>query len=717
MASNHLCSPVYGVFQAQKMTSEQHTLPSTIRTSESSNPIPELRYTTGGSGTDTWTASERLRVLGLLRRLTSHRGSHDTSGSTIGLAWPAYRMLKTAILSGQHDSVMKPLLPWAAQDTSLLAYNSDAQERFVKDLKTVLKNILAGDAAGIGTRIQRVLLPSDRGQIVARSCRGPSTQRNASWYDDSPDPASTEGLIGTSVQIEVKQEGGTTSHPWTSAASARSTGPSSVRVLDRTEQSPEGTAPDVYVQSRAHTDHTPSPLARTKSAIGAAAAYHNVPVSADTDTPISTSSSTDGRFYASEGTRSVSMPSHSSAIDLPYLEASVDTTARQTQGLAPFGATITTQVQRHVDTSQVSLKPSLGSENYHEPTYNANGSDMSKTDKSSDYLYGVSFTGGRHNMFDQRLNDVTILYYATDMREVAKRVASLSKGTVILHETQFGKFADGFPDIFLENVKDVRYNRVAYLASLHKQEDLFEQLSILYTLPRYGALSFTAIVPWFPTGTMERIDKVGQVATAKTLARMLSMLPPSATGPPQLVMLDVHALQELFYFSDSILVRPKSCVHLLIDRLLQLEDVENIAIAFPDEGAYKRFHAHFDAAFPTIVCAKRRENDSRHIVINEGDPKGKHVVIVDDLIQTGGTLLQCARALTTRGATKISAYVTHGVFPNQSWRKFLPSECGNLFEYFWITDSIPTTAREVENRPPFEILSIAETVSSLLAER
>eukprot|EP01138_Halocafeteria_seosinensis_P002981 gb/GECG01003045.1/.p1 GENE.gb/GECG01003045.1/~~gb/GECG01003045.1/.p1 ORF type:complete len:130 (+),score=5.37 gb/GECG01003045.1/:1-390(+) len=94
MASNHLCSPVYGVFQAQKMTSEQHTLPSTIRTSESSNPIPELRYTTGGSGTDTWTASERLRVLGLLRRLTSHRGSHDTSGSTIGLAWPAYRMLK-----------------------------------------------------------------------------------------------------------------------------------------------------------------------------------------------------------------------------------------------------------------------------------------------------------------------------------------------------------------------------------------------------------------------------------------------------------------------------------------------------------------------------------------------------------------------------------------------------------------------------------------------
>jgi hypothetical protein len=177
--------------------------------------------------------------------------------------------------------------------------------------------------------------------------------------------------------------------------------------------------------------------------------------------------------------------SYYSAIDLPYLEAPIDTSARPTQGLAPFGATVSHQVQRHVDTSQVSLRPSLGSENYQEPTTNADGSDMSKTDKSSDHLPGLSFVGGRHNAFDQRLNEVTILYYAADMREVAKRVASLSRGTVILHEIQFGKFPDGFPDIFLENVKDVRYNRVAFLASLHKQEDLFEQLSILYSLPRY----------------------------------------------------------------------------------------------------------------------------------------------------------------------------------------------------------------------------------------
>lgn len=76
---------------------------------------------------------------------------------------------------------------------------------------------------------------------------------------------------------------------------------------------------------------------------------------------------------------------------------------------------------------------------------------------------------------------------------------------------------------------------------------------------------------------MERVDKVGQVATAKTLARMLSIIPPSSTGPPHLVLFDVHALQELFYFDDSVMVRPKSCVHLLIDRLLQLEDTENIA--------------------------------------------------------------------------------------------------------------------------------------------
>jgi hypothetical protein len=83
-----------------------------------------------------------------------------------------------------------------------------------------------------------------------------------------------------------------------------------------------------------------------------------------------------------------------------------------------------------------------------------------------------------------------------------------------------------------------------------------------------------------------------------------------------------------FYFGDNVLIRLKSCIYLLIDRLLALPDFANVVIAFPDEGAFKRFGGKFDAFGDPIVCAKRREGDKRRVVVNEGDPRGKHGTFV-----------------------------------------------------------------------------------------
>ncbi len=68
----------------------------------------------------------------------------------------------------------------------------------------------------------------------------------------------------------------------------------------------------------------------------------------------------------------------------------------------------------------------------------------------------------------------------------------------------------------------------------------------------------------------------------------------------------------------------------------------HIAIAFPDEGAHKRFHGMFQE-FPQITCIKVRNGDQRLVTIKEGEPKDYHVVIIDDLVQTGGTLKNCGR--------------------------------------------------------------------------
>merc|ERR1712066_1224764 len=95
---------------------------------------------------------------------------------------------------------------------------------------------------------------------------------------------------------------------------------------------------------------------------------------------------------------------------------------------------------------------------------------------------------------------------------------------------------------------------------------------------------------------------------------------------------------------------------------------EKIAIAFPDDGAHKRFKSKF-AGFPMIICNKVRDGDKRLVAIKEGEPKACHCVIVDDLVQSGGTLLECAKPLKEGGASKVSCWCTHGVFPKESWKK------------------------------------------------
>ncbi|XP_068642118.1 ribose-phosphate pyrophosphokinase 3, mitochondrial-like [Aristolochia californica] len=117
-----------------------------------------------------------------------------------------------------------------------------------------------------------------------------------------------------------------------------------------------------------------------------------------------------------------------------------------------------------------------------------------------------------------------------------------------------------------------------------------------------------------------------------------------------------------------------------------------------------------------LICTKVREGDQRFVRL-KGDPRGRHVVIVDDLVQSGGTLIECQKVLADQGAATISANVTHGIFPNMSWEKFEHDKEGNPVNgltYFWITDSCPLTVSQVQNEPPFEILSLASSVATAL---
>lgn len=196
------------------------------------------------------------------------------------------------------------------------------------------------------------------------------------------------------------------------------------------------------------------------------------------------------------------------------------------------------------------------------------------------------------------------------------------------------RFKDGFPNLFVRDAIRVRNRHVAFLASFHDPSVIFEQISIIYSLPRLFVGSFTLVLPYFPTGTAERVEAEGDVATAFTLARIISNTPLARGGPASVVIFDIHALQERFYFGDHVLPLFESGIPLLRDRLQTLGDSDAVTIAYPDEGAWKRFHYQF-GDYPEVICTKVRNGDQRIVQLKEGEPQGRHVVIVDDLVQSG----------------------------------------------------------------------------------
>lgn len=317
-------------------------------------------------------------------------------------------------------------------------------------------------------------------------------------------------------------------------------------------------------------------------------------------------------------------------------------------------------------------------------------------------------------MMEKPTEKQILLFYCMESEDLARKVAEQSP-LIQLQSINWRSFDDGFPNLFINNAQYIRGQHVAFLASFSSPAVIFEQLSVIFALPRLFVASFTLVLPFFPTGSFERMEEEGDVATAFTMARILSNIPISRGGPTSLVIYDIHALQERFYFSDHVLPLFETGIPLLKQRLHQLPDTDNVVVAFPDDGAWKRFHKQLDH-FPMVVCAKVREGDKRIVRLKEGNPAGCHVVIVDDLVQSGGTLIECQKVLAAHGASKVSAYVTHSVFPKRSWERFIHKNDGSekVFTYFWTTDSCPLTVKAIGNRAPFEILSLAGSIADAL---
>jgi len=244
----------------------------------------------------------------------------------------------------------------------------------------------------------------------------------------------------------------------------------------------------------------------------------------------------------------------------------------------------------------------------------------------------------------------------------------------------FEKFKDWWPNIKIENVEDIIENmEVYYIASMGKIESLFENIALIQAITRYFAKKVHVIIPFFPVGTMERVSEEWEIATAKTLARILSSTPMGQEWITTFHTFDIHDERIRFYTSDDISFK----LHNAIDLLKQNISKDTI-IVFPDEWAKKRFGKNF-LDFEKVYCSKERIWEKREIrIVWDVNLKDRKILIVDDLIQSWSTIIECAKVLKKVWASKISAYATHWVFVDDSIDKMT-----QVLDELITTDTIP----------------------------
>eukprot|EP01084_Bolivina_argentea_P107352 191934_1 len=316
----------------------------------------------------------------------------------------------------------------------------------------------------------------------------------------------------------------------------------------------------------------------------------------------------------------------------------------------------------------------------------------------------------RHSQ--SRLSQKYNIIASEAMEDMANRIIKSYPNRFCFHRTSWGKFLDGTDKIEIggftpRNV--ISGSHVLFLASFHNNDVSLSQLSVMISLLQSFVESLTVVLPYYPTGTMERVVREGQVATANTYAQLFSNLP-SCGKPTRVMIYDLHTLQNRFYLHGNAIASLQTTIPLLLNHLRENYPYID-CIAFPDDGAAKRFACMFvNEGFFTVTCGKTRDGNRRQITIQDGNPARRHVVIVDDLIQSGTTLHECGLALKQKGAASISAFVAHGVFPQESWKSFARGGDHCVFHHFWLTNSIPTTTTQLPKDDVYEVLDISTKI-------
>ena len=268
------------------------------------------------------------------------------------------------------------------------------------------------------------------------------------------------------------------------------------------------------------------------------------------------------------------------------------------------------------------------------------------------------------------------IFSCTQSRELAEKIAAAygtPLGNVITSTYSDGEFQPSFEE-------SVRGSRVFIIGSTHPGSDhLMEMLLMLDAAKRASARHITAVLPYFGWARQDRKDKPRVPIAAKMVASILE-----TAGATRIITMDLHADQIQGFFEKPVDHLFASTVFLPYLKSLNLPD---LTMASPDMGGSKRAYAYSkNMESDVVICYKQREkaNIISHMELI-GDVTGKNVVLVDDMVDTAGTLTAAADLMMDRGAISVRAICTHPILSGEAYERIERSKLQELI----VTDSIP----------------------------
>lgn len=289
------------------------------------------------------------------------------------------------------------------------------------------------------------------------------------------------------------------------------------------------------------------------------------------------------------------------------------------------------------------------------------------------------------------------IFACTQSIELGRKIAA-SYGAD-LGKIQFSRYSDGeFQPSFEESIRGAR---IFIIGSTNpSSENLMEMLLMLDAAKRASARHITAVMPYFGWARQDRKDKPRVPIAAKLVAKMLE-----TAGATRIITMDLHADQIQGFFEKPVDHLFASTLFLPYLRNLSLD---NLCIASPDMGGSKRAYAYSKALeCDVVICYKQRAkaNVISHMELI-GDVQGKNVVLVDDMVDTAGTLTKAADLMIERGAESVRAVTTHGLLSGNAYERIENSKLTELI----ITDSIPVDHKQNK----IKVLSCADLFADVM---